>query len=103
MAQPCGRAVFIPKADGGLRPILLYTTVYRVWAKARLDYVRRWEAMHPYPFFWGGKGRAVERCAWTQALLLETGMTAGISGITVASDMSKFFEHIRPCQADSLR
>ena len=56
-------AVFIPKADGGLRPILLYTTVYRIWAKARLDYVRRWEATHPYPFFWGGRGRAVERCA----------------------------------------
>ena len=28
------QAVFIPKADGGLRPILLYTTLYRVWAKA---------------------------------------------------------------------
>jgi hypothetical protein len=26
-------AVFIPKDDGGVRPILLYATTYRVWAK----------------------------------------------------------------------
>ena len=38
--------------------------------------------------------RAVERCVWIQALLSESGAVSGVLGMTVASDMSKFYEHI---------
>jgi len=89
-------AVFIPKADGGLRPILLYATPYRIWAKLRLPIVNEWEAK-PHvdqDFWWGGRGRAVEKCTWEQAALKELSLLSNVAGATVAADLHKFYEHI---------
>ena len=35
-----------PQTDGGVRPIGLYQTQCRIWAKARLSLAENWEASH---------------------------------------------------------
>eukprot|EP00959_Pyramimonas_sp_CCMP1952_P139407 2917507-Pyramimonas_sp.AAC.1 len=34
--------VLLSKPSGGHRPIALLTSIYRAWAKARVDFVRKW-------------------------------------------------------------
>ena len=34
--------VFLAKPEGGWRPILSYCTLYRLWARARIQYVKEW-------------------------------------------------------------
>jgi hypothetical protein len=89
-------AVFIPKPDGGLRPILLYASPYRIWTRARLPVVAAWEARPEVdqPFWWGGRGKACARCAWEMAAMKEFSLSSGVASIMVAGDLSKFYEHI---------
>ena len=35
--------VFLPKPDGGWRPIMIDAALYRMWARVRLHYVNQWE------------------------------------------------------------
>ena len=39
----------IDKADGGLRPITLFRTLFRVFSRCRVDCVRKWASDHPDP------------------------------------------------------
>lgn len=57
---------------------MLHTSVYRIWARARLGAVRKWESgVANQGFWWGGKGTAVERPAWNQGLYGELGTAVG--------------------------
>ena len=49
----------IPKSDGGLRPIALFRTAYRIYAKAHARKVRDWAALLPDAQCNNSKGRWV--------------------------------------------
>ena len=76
--------VFLAKLDGGWWPILLYTTLYRVRVKVRIQYVKQWE-MAPSPaggcrsYWWGGFGKVFDRAMWQHAIKDEvsTGLRVG--------------------------
>ncbi len=56
-------AVLLPKADGGRRPIGLFSTIVRVWMRARAHYARAWEAAHDKQCMYGGAGKGAQRAA----------------------------------------
>ena len=44
--------VFIPKPEGGVRPIGLLCLVAKIWSKLRQPMCRDWEKAHRMDFFW---------------------------------------------------
>ena len=54
--------MMIQKLDGGLRPIVLFTFFFRLWARARKDIVREWERSCQRDYDWAVVGRPVDRC-----------------------------------------
>ncbi|CAK0858476.1 unnamed protein product [Prorocentrum cordatum] len=88
--------VFIPKADGGVRPIALLPLVLRLWSRLRQPCCARWEADHDFPFFWGRDGRDCERAGWLHNCF--AGFAKANQQFEAASlflDISKFYEHVR--------
>ena len=80
---------FLPKPQGGVRPIVLFCGLYRLWARARLPVVRTWELEHcSRDYWWGGVGRSAEHCMWWHAVLDEYADCSGVESATVAADLS---------------
>eukprot|EP00959_Pyramimonas_sp_CCMP1952_P370526 7760196-Pyramimonas_sp.AAC.1 len=48
--------ILLQKPSGGYRPIALLVSLYRVWAKARIDHVRSWANRLGRPFLALGPG-----------------------------------------------
>ena len=80
---------------GGWRPILQCVSMYRVWARARLHFVKAWE-LAPGPrggaraYWWGGVGKACDRAMWQHALRGEASQGWRLGAATVVCDGSKF-------------
>ena len=67
----------LPKPNGDTRPIGLYRSLYRVWAKATAKEWREWERNHDAGhIFEAGEGRAAADVAWRQAFRAEGGVTS---------------------------
>eukprot|EP00972_Heterocapsa_arctica_P021446 3156718-Heterocapsa_arctica.AAC.1 len=69
--------VLLPKPKGGMRPIALFCSLFRLWSR-----VRRSEAAELYEandddFFACGKGRGAETYVWRQAVKAEAGVAQG--------------------------
>ena len=69
--------VFIPKPDGGKRPIGLLTGVMRLWGKTRRPFGKQWEEQNARPYFWAGHGRPASDSAHQQALRAEVARARG--------------------------
>ena len=55
--------VFIPKPDGGPRPVGLLPTLVRWWMRARLGVVRQWQDAHDRAFFYAGPHKGAKVAA----------------------------------------
>eukprot|EP00972_Heterocapsa_arctica_P097083 14322770-Heterocapsa_arctica.AAC.1 len=66
--------LLLAKPKGGFRPIGLFSSIYRLWAKARRPYAVAWEEAHWKPYFACGAGRGAEDTVWRQAVKAESGV-----------------------------
>ena len=64
--------VLLPKLTGGVRPIALFASLYRLWTRTRRPLVQQWMQSNNRPFFAAGKGRDPESTVWRQAMRAET-------------------------------
>ena len=62
----------LPKPSGGFRTIGLYTSIYRVWAKARAALTKQWERSHASgEGFAAGENRAAVDVVWRHSFAAE--------------------------------
>ena len=59
--------VFLPKPDGGARPIGLLPGLARLWGKIRRRHMREWEDNHQRALFAAGRDATAEEAAWRHA------------------------------------
>jgi hypothetical protein len=62
--EQCVITTLIPKTDGGLRPIALFRTVYRVYSKIRVLEVKQWAMSQQGYQFNNAQGRWVGDSTW---------------------------------------
>ncbi len=82
----------LEKPRGGYRPISVYPSLYRLWAKARSDAAQRWESDHQRPFFSATAGNGPCDTVWRQAVRQERAVDAGGAAATLLWDLESFFE-----------
>ena len=88
--------IFLPKPDGGIRPIGLMCLFSKLYSKMRQPVCRAWEHKHREPFFWGSSAAtACDRAGWHHNVLSAFGGAAGFATATVLVDLHKFYEHVR--------
>jgi hypothetical protein len=91
--ERCVITTLIPKTDGGLRPIALFRTVYRVYSKIRAFEVKQWANGQQGYQFNNAQGRWVGDSTWrnqVKAALKETNCTM----LEMLLDVKKAFEHV---------
>jgi len=86
--------VLLPKADGGRRPIGLFASPVRLWARARALAARAWESLHSRPCIFGGSGMGAQRAAWNAGFRAEAAALAGHDFAQTLLDLVKAFETI---------
>ena len=64
----------IPKPDGGLRPIALFRTLFRIYSKARAYEVKNWAKARPDHRCNNSAGRWVGDATWRNQVLAATGL-----------------------------
>ena len=84
----------LPKCTGGLRPIGLLPLEVRIWARARNDVVRGWEAAHALPCLFGGHGMGAHRAAWLAAFKAEAAAMGNEQYVQAMLDLTKAFEAV---------
>jgi len=84
----------LDKASGGTRPIGLFTSMYRLWAKSRQLEAARWAEAHDRPFFAAGKNRSTIDAVWRHSVLNQLTVAKGEHVAALAWDMRKFYEMI---------
>ena len=87
--------VFLPKGDGGHRPIGLFMAAQRLWGRLRRKEVIEWEAKCSRAYFGGCAGASTEQVVWEQLLAKEYATAAGKCSAAVMIDLRKAFEYVR--------
>jgi len=87
--------VLLPKPDGGRRPIGLFVSLIRVWARARSIAARAWEAANPRPGLYGSAGMGAQRAAWQDAFAAESATLKGETFSHSLLDLVKAFEAVQ--------
>ena len=87
--------VFLPKKDGGHRPIGLIVGLLRLWARARKLEATRWEEENQRDFFWAGKGKSATDSVHHQTVRAEAALADKRENASVLLDMVKCYEKIR--------
>ena len=87
--------LLIEKATGGLRPIGIFVSLYRLWGKARRPICDKWEAGNDRIYFAAGKGRSASDAVWRQAVKAEAGCQNGEQAAAFLWDVSNFYEMFR--------
>ena len=82
----------IPKPKGGVRPIGLFSGLFRLWSRARRPLADRWLADNPRPYRACGAHRSPETCVWRQALRGEAASGRSHFAVSFLWDMRKFYE-----------
>ena len=87
------RIALIPKPAGGLRPIGLFASLYRIWGRVRRWHCEAWEAANRRRFFAAAKGNAAVSTVWRQGVANEAAAgTDGMEALSVLWDGVKFYE-----------
>ena len=87
--------VFIPKPDGGTRPIGLLPFWARIWSRCRSPYVKQWEASVDSKFFWGkDAATSCDKAAYLHNMLSVFARRRGLTAVTVFYDIRKFYENV---------
>ncbi len=84
----------IPKEDGGLRPIALFRTAYRVYAKYRAGEVKTWAKHHSGYQCNTAQGRCVGDSTWRAQVMTATDGQQ-VYSVEALKDVRKAFEHVR--------
>eukprot|EP00959_Pyramimonas_sp_CCMP1952_P343433 7193760-Pyramimonas_sp.AAC.1 len=58
--------IMLAKPDGGHRPIGLFVALHRLWARARRDFARQWEAANAREYFCAGAFASSVDTVWRQ-------------------------------------
>ena len=87
-------AKFLPKPDGGERPILLLNLFYRLWIKARGGDLVEWEEQHGSPFDRALRGCSALRAALGRAMRMEAAVASGQQAVVVMVDCEKFYDNV---------
>ncbi len=82
----------LEKPRGGFRPIAIYVSLYRVWAKARRHVAAEWEAAHPRSYFSAARGNGPQDTTWRQGVRQEAQVCAGGAAACLYWDLESFFE-----------
>ena len=84
----------LEKPAGGFRPIGIFCSLYRLWAKCRRPLCDRWEHEHDRAYYAASRGRSTVDCVWRQAVLAQTAVAKGEHSASVLWDISKFYENV---------
>ena len=89
------KVVLLPKPDGGDRPIGLFASVIRVWAKFLFaQHVGPWQARNARPYFFGEQGKTCEDAVWLHSALAEYAQYSGKSYAAALLDLTKAYEKV---------
>ena len=84
--------LLLGKPKGGFRPIGLFASFYRLWARARRPFAEEWEAKNWRGYFACGAGRGAQDAVWRQAVRSEAGVARQEVACSLLWDMRKFYE-----------
>ncbi len=87
-------APLLEKPTGGFRPVCIYASLYRLWAKARQPVAAEWEARHQRQYLSASAGNGPTDTVWRQAVKQETSVSGGGVAATLLWDLEGFFEKI---------
>jgi hypothetical protein len=87
-------APLLEKPQGGFRPVCIYTSLYRLWAKARQPIATEWEARHQRQYLSAAAGNGPADTAWRQAVRQEAAVSSGGESATLLWDLEGFFERV---------
>ena len=82
------------KPGGGTRPIGLFTSMYRLWAKARQPIAAKWADADDRPYFAAGKHRSTIDAVWRHSVRSQLTVAKGEHVAALAWGMRKFYETI---------
>ncbi len=84
----------LEKPKGGHRPIAVYPSIYRLWAKARRTVTQGWEARHPRSYFSAAAGNGPADTVWRQQVKQESNVMTKGTAVSILWDLEAFFERI---------
>ena len=84
----------LPKPKGGFRPIGIYTSLERVWARARSPLIRKWEAKNRRKYLACAKGSGAADAVWAQAVTAESGVGCKKHVVGGCWDLRAFYDNI---------
>ena len=93
--SPTRRVVtaLLEKAAGGFRPIGIFCSLYRLWAKCRRPMCDQWEHENDRAYYAASKGRSTVDCVWRQAVRSQVAVSRGEQAASVLWDI-KFYENV---------
>jgi hypothetical protein len=65
------KLAFVPKREGGVRPIALLAALVRVHGRLRRPIATVWEATHNRGYWWAPAGKSCDRAVWQQLVWSE--------------------------------
>eukprot|EP00959_Pyramimonas_sp_CCMP1952_P293230 6132901-Pyramimonas_sp.AAC.1 len=89
------KVAFIPKADGGLRPIALLAAVVRVHGRLRRPTMQQWEKGPGRPYLYAQGAHVTERCGRSRR-----GIRAGLASVPCADSHQVRFSALAGQAAD---
>lgn len=81
------------KPSGGFRTIGPLSTIYRIWARVRMPFVRQWGAGVPRAFFAAGVGKSTEQAVGS-ILLKAEGIKQDEEAACCILDIDKCYENV---------
>ena len=84
----------IAKPKGGLRPINLFSSVYRLWVRFRRPVARSWEQANWRAFLSFSAGSGPIQAVGRQAILAERDHHLGHASAGIFWDLKQFYEHV---------
>ena len=86
--------VLIPKPKGGFRPIGIFTSIERLWAKVRRWHADKWQRDNFRHYLACAKGCGAADLVWRQTLSAEQSAHSQRQYAAVLWDLKEFFDHI---------
>ena len=87
--------VFLPKPDGGQRPIGLMPLLARVWSRVRQKVCAAWERTIDQSAFWGtSSARGCDKAAWLHNVFAGHAKDSQETAASFYVDLAKYYEHI---------
>ena len=89
------RRLLVPLLDkptGGFRPIGIFCSAYRLWARCRRSVLQSWEGANRRPYFAAAAGKSPVDAVWKHAVRAQGATNSGMQAATLLWDLRKFYE-----------